>query len=1160
MINNLKSTSNPISLVNIKPSTDPSTTNTNIQVKSSINNVNSSFSDTSNDDLEIDINHEYDRNPRNSQSSTKSIINSNIPQHITSMDGEISSNSSPVASSHSKISELANKVTDYLFSTRRSIDFNHNNLTTHEQLLGSKGSATSSPIPSRESSHVSLTSLARAGKRTSKRRTLFCQNMSPSRDASNLSNNHNYTTTSTLKESASNTSLSSTANLSSNNESQNSKISRVKETHYVHVEYDPVTRKRILNTYEILKDLGSGQHGKVKLAKDIATGKNVAIKIVDRTGKPALLLNRITRGKGQTQEDKIRKEIAIMKKCDHPHVVKLIEVLDAENSRKIYLVLEYLEKGEVKWQISPEEILAKLQTNSNDISGNIILEDLTPEPLLKLKETKKIFRDVLSGLDYLHHQGIIHRDIKPSNLLVSKDHEVKISDFGVSFAANLDGEIQDDFELAKTAGTPAFLAPELCSTQGSQIKVTNKIDIWSLGVTLYCLVFGCLPFYAESEFQLFESINHQEVKFPDITRWRVAEQINEKDLTIVKDLIIKLLDKNPDTRIDIDQIVQHPFVGNEFSRWNQNMKIDVSNEEVDDAVVGLGNRIRKKISDAFKRKKSDSNKINPARMLNAPFHSLPLNLKDDCSYILSEERNKNSSRVSLSLLDDSSKMSLNQSRPTTALFVENIQYETPSSDESQDNHLTNTTNEEIPSLSTDCTLGVEPETPLDASSPNNDISSDGVEVTSEGDKVAGYDYRKDLNDAEKFESVQLTVNPSFASLDSFYDDSYSKFLNPMSGVGSYSSRNMSLNSRPPVRVISTSARNSPNLMAANSSEAMPIQDDVHRRESKESISMIRKISNSPSTNTAFALSNINQANINFSRGLPVKVKTSPIQSSASISTVNHRSPITMRNNGRQVAASNPMINNSTMKKSSEAPRRAIFINHSVDNSSDEDCSDGETNKPVEFKKKSVSAYTWSNKVNDSSIDPNNIRKISSDPANSKPSFRKAVFTSGGDDEDDDDQDNDGARNSIMKSFAQTSKVGGSVTSSNNLTKSSIYGTKLNLMKHSYKSDSDNDNDDDSEEELFLSFGKNKEKTNKTDHKYQGFEFARPENSKKDCDHAMNICNDDNTSMVDVPTSIIEAQIRSAEDFEKNNKKIIMNDLLDDIKVLDINDDDLYERR
>lgn len=390
-----------------------------------------------------------------------------------------------------------------------------------------------------------------------------------------------------------------------NSTSSSSLSNSVKETHYVHVEYDPMTRRRVLNTYEIIRDLGKGQHGKVKLARDLATSQLVAIKIVNKTSRPNGMrrlpgangaqngeTNELARHllpKIASQEDEVRREIAIMKKCSNKHIVKLIEVLDAEGSRKIYMVLEYMEKGEICWQRKDSTTDGK------------------PEPLLDLNHVKRVFRDVVFGLEYLHHQGIVHRDIKPSNLLVDKNGVVKISDFGISFAAHLGGEL----ELAKTAGTPAFLAPELCNTDGiDDVKVTYKIDIWALGVTLYCLLFGNLPFHGETEFQLFEAINNAPLLFPEMTDWKVAKPLRGRDFTLAKNMVYQLLKRDPVKRWDIDEIKDHPFFLDglegeqlkEFKQnWDSEMQIDVTPQDVDNAVTGIGTRIRHKIASVLNR-------------------------------------------------------------------------------------------------------------------------------------------------------------------------------------------------------------------------------------------------------------------------------------------------------------------------------------------------------------------------------------------------------------------------------------------------------------------------------------------------------------------------------------------------------------------------------
>lgn len=290
-------------------------------------------------------------------------------------------------------------------------------------------------------------------------------------------------------------SLSSATAASSHRSSMTLQYSEpfVKETHEIQIDYDPVSGRKVLNSYEIIKELGRGQHGKVKLARDIKSGQYAAIKVVDRSGRKQL--GRSLRAPAG-QEEKVRREIAILKKCNHPNIVKLLEVLDDVKSRKIYLVLEYMEKGEIVWQ---------------NADGS---------PALSREMAKSTARDVILGLEYLHFQGIIHRDIKPANLLISQTGQVKISDFGVSYATTLNYE-NGELELAKTAGTPAFFAPELCYSSSSdditciRPPISHKIDIWALGVTIFCFIYGCTPYTADSEYELFKVIVEDPLIFPD---------------------------------------------------------------------------------------------------------------------------------------------------------------------------------------------------------------------------------------------------------------------------------------------------------------------------------------------------------------------------------------------------------------------------------------------------------------------------------------------------------------------------------------------------------------------------------------------------------------------------------------------------------------------
>ncbi|KAI5953049.1 hypothetical protein KGF57_004041 [Candida theae] len=467
--------------------------------------------------------------------------------------------------------------------------------------------------------------------------------------------------------------------------------SPVKETNRVLLEYDPITKRKVLNTFEILKEIGRGEHGKVKLAKDLINNELVAIKIVNRKSKkerPSLRIRNNTNGKTSSISDhelKIKREIAIMKKCRHKHIVSLKEVLDDTSSFKIYLVLEYMEKGEIKWKRLQQDVQNGKNQSNNDCSDSEIPccrgngsgprqphhrfstseEDLLSNeysPNLTFKQSRKIFRDVLLGLEYLHMQGIVHRDIKPANLLVSSDNVVKISDFGVSIASSLieedQGVLVNELDLAKTAGTPAFFAPELCqfdddednasnsnsnsnsnrsisssvgksedsisgsSTSPKSSKIDYKIDIWALGVTLYCLLFGKVPFNADSEFELFNVIVNQPLEFPpDIKSFHPPGPVTDEEFELAKDLLGKLLRKKSSERITIQEIKEHPFtlmdLDNNLDALHELFNLNttsatspldfnlsdqdiVTNDEIENAVIGCGTRIKRSLVRAIK--------------------------------------------------------------------------------------------------------------------------------------------------------------------------------------------------------------------------------------------------------------------------------------------------------------------------------------------------------------------------------------------------------------------------------------------------------------------------------------------------------------------------------------------------------------------------------
>ncbi|KAK1967670.1 kinase-like protein [Colletotrichum sublineola] len=584
---------------------------------------------------------------------------------------------------------------------------------------------------------------------------------------------------------------------------------KVRETHKAMIDSDSITGRKLINQYEVIEEIGRGMHGKVKLARNLETGENVAIKIIPRYSKK----RRLGKVMAMSPQEKTMREIAILKKMRHPNVVSLLEIIDDPELKKIYLILEHVELGEVVWRKkglphichherrriereargeppTPEEeqynmlmdrrfLLkemkrAKMMSQANNgvplywsnelckpddasygsqsrvpsgddldnwdhISGHnsqpsslqasratsrapsrtqsvksirdaaiydqeaiIDTDDMeTPGPLwsnpgsatalegtmygaymedaamrgrspsmadsiishmssvdwnarmhdpfaedfsyvpcFTIEQARTTFRDTVLGLEYLHYQGVVHRDIKPANLLWTKDHRVKISDFGVSYFGRpiRDGEpddetvseseaqdFDDDLELAKTVGTPAFFAPELCYTDADRMeqpKISEMIDIWSLGVTLYCLIYARIPFQAEDEWQMFRKIATEEVFIPrkrlkpvdpstppnseslfkrhNVPPYRDDNELAYEDIdNLLYDLLRQMFTKNPEKRIRLRDIKRHPWVvqgipnpitwidDTDPARPSQGRRVQVNDKETAHAVVPI---------------------------------------------------------------------------------------------------------------------------------------------------------------------------------------------------------------------------------------------------------------------------------------------------------------------------------------------------------------------------------------------------------------------------------------------------------------------------------------------------------------------------------------------------------------------------------------------
>lgn len=286
-----------------------------------------------------------------------------------------------------------------------------------------------------------------------------------------------------------------------------------------HVDRQQTEDTVCLNQYRLSEQIGKGSYGVVRLCYSEFNNTSYAMKIMSkkRIIRKAGLVRPCDRGKKDALEN-LRREIAILKKVDHPNIVKLFEVLDDPADDNLYLVFELVEKGPV-------------------------MEVPTDNPLPE-SDARKYFRDIHSGIEYLHFHKIVHRDIKPSNLLLGDDDHIKIADFGV--ADIFDGE---DALLSKSAGSPAFMAPE--SLQATKDKYSGiSSDIWAMGITLYCFIFGKIPFIHENRFSLYELIKTSVLKFPEEKTFSPS----------LEDLLLRMLIKDPMERISMAAMKEHSWL------------------------------------------------------------------------------------------------------------------------------------------------------------------------------------------------------------------------------------------------------------------------------------------------------------------------------------------------------------------------------------------------------------------------------------------------------------------------------------------------------------------------------------------------------------------------------------------------------------------------
>ncbi|NWZ82353.1 DCLK2 kinase, partial [Poecile atricapillus] len=277
----------------------------------------------------------------------------------------------------------------------------------------------------------------------------------------------------------------------------------------------------ILEKYKVGKVIGDGNFAVVKECVERSTGKEFALKIIDK-------------GKCCGKEHLIENEVSILRRVKHPNIIMLIEEMDTPT--ELYLVMELVKGGDLFDAITSS-------TKYTERDGSAMVYNLA------------------SALKYLHGLNIVHRDIKPENLLVCEYSDgtksLKLGDFGL--ATVVEGP------LYTVCGTPTYVAPEIIAETGYGLKV----DIWAAGVITYILLCGFPPFRSENNLQedLFDQILVGKLEFPS-PYW---DNITDS----AKELISLMLHVNAEARYTAAQILSHPWVSDDASQEN-NMQAEVT--------------------------------------------------------------------------------------------------------------------------------------------------------------------------------------------------------------------------------------------------------------------------------------------------------------------------------------------------------------------------------------------------------------------------------------------------------------------------------------------------------------------------------------------------------------------------------------------------------
>jgi [calcium/calmodulin-dependent protein kinase] kinase len=332
---------------------------------------------------------------------------------------------------------------------------------------------------------------------------------------------------------------------------------KIIETNTVSIQYDTnenSNNNKIVNDYYFIETIGKGSYSKVKKCKNLKTGNFFAVKILNKR-----LLRKKKKSYGKTQEGTLKinymindalNEIEIYKKFPfmHNNILKLFEIINDEEKDKTYLIMELAEFGPL--------------VTLDERTGIFTINKHYDNKIYNEKLIKNWILDIAKGLEFLHKNEIVHRDIKSDNIVIDSKNHLKICDFGMAIKLNENGD-----KFSKTEGNLFFYPPEFCNGKENKIFSYKPVDVWALGVTIYTVIFKCLPFLPENVnnvIELFRLINEANVDY---------EKNGVKISKEMKELLMKIFEKDPNKRFTAKQIVEYKWLNedNDISDINNNV-------------------------------------------------------------------------------------------------------------------------------------------------------------------------------------------------------------------------------------------------------------------------------------------------------------------------------------------------------------------------------------------------------------------------------------------------------------------------------------------------------------------------------------------------------------------------------------------------------------